>query len=206
MFRRPGREQASGDGPLTLIVGLGNPGARYERTRHNVGFMCLNRLAYRHDLRFHGSKQRAEIARGTISGQGVLLAQPQTFMNDSGLAVGMLARYYHVPSEDIVVIYDDIDLPFGTVRIRARGSSGGHRGIQSIISHLGTSDFPRIKVGIGRGPGEATDYVLSPFSAAQQSELTTLCDQVTDVIEFMLEHGVTAAMNRFNGAATPATR
>ncbi len=184
--------------PQYLIVGLGNPGGRYEKTRHNIGFMCVNRIAQRMGTRFHSSKHRADVSRGSIAGVPVLLAQPQTFMNDSGQAVQRLAAYYHIQPDHILLIYDEIDLPFGRVRIREGGSAGGHRGVQSVIDHLRTSDIPRVRVGIGRGPGEAKNYVLSDFSPSQKQVLTELCDTVADIVERILSDGIIAAMNEYN--------
>jgi PTH1 family peptidyl-tRNA hydrolase len=192
--------------PMKMVVGLGNPGTRYEHTRHNIGFLCLDRLAQRAALRFRSStKHRAKIAHGTIGGSDVLLAKPQTYMNESGRAVSLLARYYRLAPSDIIVVYDDLDLPFGTIRVRARGSSGGHRGMQSIIDHLGTMNVPRVRVGIGRTSTDAIAYVLNPFSPEQERELPALCDRVADVITYILKYGVTAAMNQYNGLPSIST-
>jgi peptidyl-tRNA hydrolase, PTH1 family len=184
--------------PQYLIVGLGNPGGRYEKTRHNIGFMCVNRIAQRMGARFHSSKHRADVSRGSIAGVPVLLAQPQTFMNDSGEAVQRLAAYYHIEPDHIILIYDEIDLPFAKVRIREGGSAGGHRGVQSVIDRLRTSEIPRIRVGVGRGPGEAKNHVLSDFSPSQKQVLSELCDTVADIVERILSDGIIAAMNAYN--------
>lgn len=153
-----------------LIVGLGNPGPRYAKTRHNVGFMAVDELAARYDLSFTRTEQRALTAHGVIEGQRVILAKPQTWMNDSGQAVAPLARFYKIPPEALLVISDHLDLEFGKVRYRFNSSSGGQRGLQSIIQHLGTQAFGQLRLGIGRPPGQMdpADYVLQPFSEAQE--------------------------------------
>lgn len=199
----PFHKEPESGAPRYLIVGLGNPGAGYEKTRHNIGFMSLNRMAQRAGIRFRSSKQRADVARGTIAGVPVLLAQPQTFMNDSGDAVQRVASYYRIPPDRVILIYDEIDLPFGKVRIRERGSAGGHRGVQSVIDHLKTTEIPRIRVGIGRGPGEAKNYVLSEFTASQRQVLPELCDRVADIVEGILSDGITKAMNEYNNQDSP---
>ncbi len=151
---------------FTLIVGLGNPGPRYADHRHNVGFRAVAALAEAHGLAFRRTEHRARTAHGTMEGRRVILAQPQTWMNESGQAVAPLAHFYKIPPERLLVVYDDLDIPLGTLRYRARGSSGGHRGVQSIIRQLGTSDFPRLRLGIGRPPGrmDPAAYVLQPFT------------------------------------------
>src|SRR5947209_2863287 len=139
------------DGPvpepdLRLVVGLGNPGAKYAKTRHNIGYLVADRLAERHGETFRGSKQRADIARVEIGASPVLLARPVTYMNDSGFAVSRLLNYFHIPLDHLLVVSDEMDLPFGTLRIRPGGSSGGHGGLKSIIRELGTSDFARLRI------------------------------------------------------------
>lgn len=156
--------------PWKLIVGLGNPGARYAKTRHNVGFMAVDELAARYGLSFTRTEQRALTAHGVIEGQRVILAKPQTWMNDSGQAVAPLARFYKIPPEALLVISDHLDLEFGKVRYRFNSSSGGQRGLQSIIQHLGTQAFGQLRLGIGRPPGQMDPaaYVLQPFSEEQE--------------------------------------
>ncbi len=151
---------------FTLIVGLGNPGLRYADHRHNIGFRAVEALAEAHGLEFRRTEHRALTAHGTIEGRRVILARPQTWMNESGQAVAPLARFYKIPPARLLVVYDDLDIPLGTLRYRSRGSSGGHRGVQSIIRHLGTSAFPRLRLGIGRPPGrmDPAAYVLQPFA------------------------------------------
>ncbi|WP_026371038.1 aminoacyl-tRNA hydrolase [Kallotenue papyrolyticum] len=188
---------------MFLVVGLGNPGEQYVRNRHNVGFQCLSYLAQRHGLAFNEKQHRARLATGVIRGQRVVLAKPFTYMNDSGLAVAALVRWYKLdPATHLLVIYDDLDLPFGTIRLRPGGSAGGQRGVQSIIQHLGTQQFPRLRVGIGRPPAgwDAKDYVLSNWTRAEEAALPELYARVADAVETVLGEGLAAAMNRFNVA------
>jgi PTH1 family peptidyl-tRNA hydrolase len=156
-----------------LIAGLGNPGPRFADNRHNIGFRAVEELAQAHRLTFSRTEHEAETAHGTIADRRVILAKPQTFMNDSGKAVGPLSRFYKIPPEDVLVIYDDLDIPLGTVRYRQEGSSGGHRGVNSIIQALGTRQFPRLRLGIGRPPGrmDAAAYVLQDFSEEEEPVL-----------------------------------
>jgi len=186
--------------PLTLIVGLGNPGREYADNRHNAGFQCLDRLAAAHGLSFTRRQARARVAQGNIAGRRVLLVKPQTFMNASGEAVGQLARFYKVAPEDVLVVYDDLDLPLGKIRLRPGGGAGGHRGMRSIIQHLGTEDFPRLRLGIGRPPGsmDPVDYVLSDFTADERAEMELTFERAVAAIECFLREGIEAAMNAFN--------
>ncbi len=149
-----------------LVVGLGNPGPRYANNRHNIGFQIIDELAKSHGLYFSKSEHKAKTAHGYIDDQRVILAKPQTWMNDSGWSVSPLARFYKVEPEEILVVYDDLDIPLSAIRFRETGSSGGHRGIQSIIQQQGTDAFPRLRIGIGRPPGRmnAAAYVLQDFS------------------------------------------
>jgi PTH1 family peptidyl-tRNA hydrolase len=187
-----------------LIVGLGNPGRKYAANRHNAGFHCLDRLADAHHLVFDGKRDQAELAMGHIAGRRVILAKPQTYVNGSGEAVGALARFYKIEAGDVLVIYDDLDLPQGTIRLRPQGSSGGHRGIESIIEHLGTREFPRLRVGIGRPPGrmEPKAYVLQDFTAAELEVMEEVYQRAMVAVEALIQEGVKEAMNRFN--ARPA--
>jgi PTH1 family peptidyl-tRNA hydrolase len=184
-----------------LIVGLGNPGPTYARTRHNAGFLCLERLAQRHHLRFGPGRARSELASGLIRDLPVVLARPQTYMNDSGLAVAALARFYDVALADLIVVYDELDLPFGTIRLRTGGSANGHGGLESVIEHLRGSGVPRLRIGIGRPPGRLPPerYVLSPFTESQWEVLPTILDVAADALEVWLVEGIAAAMNRYNG-------
>jgi len=187
-----------------LIVGLGNPGREYAAHRHNVGFQVVDALAHGHKLAFSGRKGLARVAQGEIGGQAVILAKPQTFMNLSGKSVGRLSRSLGVPPERILVIYDDLDLPLGRLRLRAEGSSGGHKGIRSIIDVLGTQAFPRLRVGIDRPPGrmDPMDYVLKPFDRDQKPFLAEAVARAAAAVECWLAEGIIAAMDRFNGPAT----
>ena len=153
-----------------LIVGLGNPGPRYARNRHNIGFRAVADLAAAHRLSFSRTEHHALTAHGTLAGRRVIVAQPQTWMNESGKAVAPLAHFYKIPPEHILIIYDDLDIPLGTLRFRPNGSSGGHRGLASIFQHLGTQELPRLRLGIGRPPGrmDAAAYVLQNFSEDEE--------------------------------------
>lgn len=187
--------------PDYLIVGLGNPGPDYARTRHNVGFRCLKLLARRHGLFFDQKKARARLARGKISGRPVALARPYTYMNRSGRAVAGLQRWLRLPPRRILVIYDDLDLPLGTTRLRGEGGSGGHHGMDSIIDKLGTEAFPRLRVGIGR-PEDAgedpVDYVLQPFQPAEEAIIEPALERAADAVECFLAEGLVPAMSRYN--------
>jgi PTH1 family peptidyl-tRNA hydrolase len=183
-----------------LIVGLGNPGPRYAANRHNVGFRCIERLAVAHGLVFDKRQKRARVSLGTVQGRRVVLARPQTFMNESGRAVVPLARFYQVPLERLLVVYDDLDLSLGVVRLRPEGGSGGHKGIQSIIEHLGGQDFSRLRLGIGRPPGrmDPAAYVLQDFSADEEPLVEEMLERAVAAMETWLCEGVEAAMNRHN--------
>ncbi len=186
---------------LYLIVGLGNPGRQYEKTRHNVGWRVLDELARRYDLRFDKSERKALTASGTIKGRRVLLAKPQTYMNLSGEAVRDLVVFYKIPVERIVVISDDLDLPLGTLRLRASGSAGGQGGLKNIIQHLGTQNFNRVRFGIGRPPGkmQARDYVLQAFSGDDDILANEVADKAANAVEMWLTEGIVAAMSHYNG-------
>ena len=186
---------------MYLIVGLGNPGEQYAKNRHNVGFQCVKYLADRHGLRFSEKHGKARVAGGLIAGQRVVLAKPFTYMNLSGQAVAPLVRWHRLDVRgELLVIYDDLDLPFGTLRLRAAGSAGGQNGMKSIIEQLGTQEFPRLRVGIGRPPagGDARDKVLSNWSRAEAEQLPALYARVADAVELFVAEGIVAAMNRFN--------
>lgn len=191
-------------GSISLIVGLGNPGPEYANTRHNVGFRCIDALADRHNLRFEDKKRaKARIALGRIGEHRVLLAKPQTYMNLSGSAVQGLLTFYRIPPTQMIVVYDDLDLPVGTLRIRPKGGSGGHRGLSDIIQRLGTQNFPRIRVGIGR-PESGMDpaaYVLLPFRQQEEPLIQEAITRVLQAIETWLNEGIDPAMNRYNGSA-----
>ncbi len=184
-----------------LIAGLGNPGRRYAHNRHNVGYLCLDRLAKVHQLAFDKRQSQALLAFGQIEGRSVILLKPTTFMNESGRAVAAASRFYKVPNERLLVIYDELDLPQGSVRVRAKGGSGGHGGMRSIIACLGDQDFPRVRVGIGRPPGrmEPSDYVLQDFNDNEVPLFDEIVDWVVRTVECWLADGIEIAMTRFNG-------
>ena len=183
-----------------LVAGLGNPGPRYATNRHNVGFRCLELLAARHELAFDKRQKRAVITSGAIRTRRIILAKPQTFMNESGRAVVPLARFYKVQPERLMVVYDDLDLPLGTIRLRPEGGSGGHKGMRSIIEQIGTQAFPRLRIGIGRPPGrmDPAAYVLQDFSTEEESLLEETLEHAVVAIEAWLSEGVEVAMNRYN--------
>jgi len=191
---------SSGNGDRSLIVGLGNPGRKYQENRHNIGFMAINRLAEKHSIDLTRVQNKAVIGSGQIDGHAVILAKPQTFMNKSGDAVGPLAKYYKIEPSAILVVYDELDLPLGTLRLREAGGSGGHNGMKSIIQHLG-NDFPRLRLGIGRPPGRMPPaaYVLQDFSAGERPIVDDLLDNAVQAIETFLAEGIDLAMTRHNG-------
>jgi PTH1 family peptidyl-tRNA hydrolase len=185
---------------VRLIVGLGNPGRRYEDSRHNVGFRCLDELARRLGIGLSRRAFEAQVGSGLLGNGRVLLAKPQTYMNLSGESVVPLLRYYGLGPADLVVVFDDMDLPFGKLRVRERGSSGGHRGMTSIISTLGTDEFPRVRIGIGRPPGDdAAGFVLGRFGPGEQTALAEVIARAADAVESIVREGTAAAMNRHNG-------
>ncbi|MGI9860994.1 aminoacyl-tRNA hydrolase [Moorella naiadis] len=184
-----------------MVVGLGNPGRRYEATRHNAGFMAIDLLADDLGISLDRNREQAIIGRGLVGNNRVLLVKPQTYMNNSGQAVAPLARWYGIAPEAILVIHDDLDLTPGRLRLRPGGSSGGHRGLQSIMMHLGTTNIPRLKIGIGRpAAGEdVVDYVLQPFSQNDWELVRPVLLKAAEAARFLLEGGdMEEAMNRFN--------
>ena len=189
---------------MKLIVGLGNPGIEYQFTPHNMGFLAVDRIAEGCGVRVNNRHCRAQTARTRIAGHEVVLAKPETFMNLSGASVAELVREYEAkPEEDLVLLYDELDLPFGTLRVRPRGRSAGHNGVQSIIGALGTQEFTRIRLGIGpdHPVGDGARYVLSQFKRAQLEVVSEVLDQASDAVGVILADGVQAAMNRFNRKA-----
>lgn len=184
---------------MRIIVGLGNPGRAYAHTRHNVGFDVLDVFAKKHKVRILSRQCRALVGSYDFLGEQILLVKPQTFMNESGTAVSCLVRKYHLEPDDILVVYDDMDLPLGRIRIRPKGSSGGHKGMNSIIHHLGSSDFPRIRVGIGR-QGEAINHVLSRFNRKDRAIMDDAIQSAADALDMILNEGIEAAMNVHNKA------
>ncbi len=198
--RHLGREQGAGDlVSHKLIVGLGNPGIRYAQSRHNAGFLVLDLLAEKHHLSFTRRRFDALLAEGEIAGARVLLCKPQTFMNLSGKAVGKVSSFYRIPSHDIIVCYDDLDLPLGRIRLKPRGSAGGHHGMESTIAALGHSDFARLRVGIGRpATKEDISHVLGSFSDEEGQTVQDTIDRAVEALEIWLREGIEKAMNEFN--------
>lgn len=180
-----------------MIVGLGNPGREYAHTRHNVGFDIIDLLAKRRKVRILGRQSKGLVGSFEHYGEQILLVKPQTFMNESGQTVGGIARKHGLSPDDILVVYDDMDLPLGKIRIRMRGSSGGHKGMKSIIAHLHSEDFPRVRVGIGRA-GEAIDHVLSRFNRKDRAIMDVTLEQAAEALNMILEEGIEAAANLYN--------
>jgi PTH1 family peptidyl-tRNA hydrolase len=189
---------------VTLIVGLGNPGDKYARNRHNIGFMCVDHLARSNGIRLNKKEGQARTGSGEVSGKQVILAQPQTFVNRSGLAVSQLVRKYQVTRNRLIVIHDDLDLPSGKIRIRQGGSSAGHRGVMSIADSLGGSNFTRIRVGIGRPDvtadkdAEVVDYVLGDLTPGEERTFEEVIPRVSDAVQSLLTEGLDATMKMFN--------
>jgi PTH1 family peptidyl-tRNA hydrolase len=205
---------------VRIIAGLGNPGPQYEVTRHNAGFLVVDALADRHRLRFGPQKWNAETARGRIEGEEVLLAKPLTYMNLSGRSLAPMAAFFKVAPHDLIVVHDDLDLPLGRLQVRERGGDGGHNGLRSIIAELGTRDFPRVRVGIGRPArpaapepdrvpaqaprGAVVDHVLTPFGEEETAEVERVITRACEAIETCLRDGIAQAMNRYNQLLAPA--
>jgi PTH1 family peptidyl-tRNA hydrolase len=184
-----------------LLVGLGNPGREYRITRHNVGFMTIDILGQSLNLRMTRLQSKALVATGMCAGNKIILAKPQTFMNLSGQPVSSLVRFYKMPVEHLLVILDDIDLPVGTLRMRSGGGSAGHKGLTSIIQSLGTQEFPRLRIGVGRPPGQkgGADYVLKDIPPDEQDFFRLALEKAAQAARIYLSLGIDAAMNQFNG-------
>lgn len=185
-----------------MLVGLGNPGKQYEHTRHNVGFRTIDLLAEQLHIKVNRAKFSALTCLTDIAGQKVLFVKPQTFMNLSGLAIAQAAKYYKIPPQRIIVIFDDISLSVGRIRVRPDGSAGGHNGIKSAIFELKSLEFPRVKIGVGAKPHpdyDLADWVLSSFSAQEEKQLAPAISHAAEAALHILKHGTTDAMNRFNG-------
>ena len=185
-----------------LIIGLGNPGREYRDTRHNFGFMLIDRIAVRLNARGMKMQSKAIVMDTRYEDKKLILAKPQTYMNLSGQSVQGLAHFYKIPNENLIVVSDDLDLPFGTIRIRGTGGPGGQRGLGSIIEKLGTKDVPRLRLGIGRPPGrmDPAAYVLQNFSKDDMKELSGVLDRGADAVFAFVDHGLNKAMNDFNGS------
>lgn len=202
IFKQIETKSADPTGPIEwMIVGLGNPGKEYENTRHNAGFITVSLLAERCGVKINKSKFKALIAETAISNKRVLLMMPQTYMNNSGEAVAEAASFYKLPAERILVISDDISLDVGKVRIRRKGSHGGQNGLKSIVQHLGSSDFPRVKIGIGQKPHPDYDlaaWVLSSFNAEERKQINDAAEHAADACRLIIDGKTDEAMNRFN--------
>ena len=191
---------------MRLIAGLGNPGRGYAHNRHNVGFICLNHFAKTHGIRFDSKQGRARIGTGEVAGDKVVLARPQTYMNQSGQSVSLLVRKFDISLDNLIVIHDDLDLPLGKIRLRYNGSSGGHKGVDSIVSELGSQEFTRIRVGIGRpttdsleiGEDDVIAYVLGDFTPDQEHTIAEVIPKVSEALLCLLTEGLTIAMNKYN--------
>jgi PTH1 family peptidyl-tRNA hydrolase len=194
---------------MKLIVGLGNPGLQYAPTRHNSGFRVVDRLAGQFGWSWQRTRERALVAQGNLDGDKVVLIKPQTYMNDSGMAVSAFVRFFKLPTSDLLVICDDLDLPVGRVRLREQGSAGGQRGVHSIITHLGTNAFARLRVGIGRPtePRQAViDYVLGIPPAEERAALGEAEARAAEAALVWAREGAQAVMNRFNGDSGPISQ
>ena len=195
-----GKNRAAG--PEWLVVGLGNPGEKYENTRHNVGFLTVDQLADRANVPVQKLKHRALTNTAEVGGVLVLLMKPVTYMNLSGEAVGEAARFYKLPPERVLVISDDVSLPIGRLRVRRGGSAGGHNGLKSIIQHLGTDQFPRLRLGVGEKPHpdyDLADWVLGKFAGEDKKAMEAAVQRAADAVECLIQDGPDKAMNRFNG-------
>lgn len=185
---------------MKIIVGLGNPGAKYAGTRHNVGFSVIDELAERYNIKADTKKHKALVGKGVYEGEKLILAMPQTFMNLSGESVREIMDFYKCTPEDLIVVYDDIDLAVGRIRVRERGSAGGHNGMKNIIQHVGSQDFVRVRVGIGSKPAnmELADYVLSRFGKNELEDIRHSCTLACDAITTIITDSAVTAMNRYN--------
>lgn len=197
--RQPQVDPANMGSDRYLIVGLGNPGRKYQNNRHNIGFLAVDRLAAKHGISLNSTRNQAIVGNGRIQDRAVVLAKPQTFMNRSGDSVGPLAKFYKIPPQNVLVIYDELDLPFGAIRLREQGSAGGHNGMKSIINHLG-QEFPRMRLGIGRPPGrmDPAAWVLQDFGNGEQPLLDEVLAEALQAVETFLTGGIQLAMSRHN--------
>lgn len=203
LFHRKIMEPAqSSETPIFMLVGLGNPGREYRDNRHNVGFMIIDRLAASLEVKMTRVQNRALTGSGAINGARVVLVKPQTYMNLSGESAAALMRFYKVPHEHLMVIHDDIDLPFGVLRLRPGGGSAGQKGVQSIIDRIGSQDFPRLRFGVSRPAGShgGAGYVLQNFTRDEQNELPLLLDAAAGAARLFVTDGLDSAMNRYNGS------
>ena len=192
--------------PMHLIVGLGNPGADYAKTRHNAGFLLVEKLADKWKSGWKAERKfQARVSRAECAGKKVLLAEPQTFMNLSGESVGALAKFYQLPLEKILVVVDDADLPLGEIRLRPSGGTGGHHGLESVTQHLGSREYARLRIGIGRQDEarQITGHVLGKFNSEEHARLEKVLERAAGQLECWIEAGIQKAMSQFNGAISP---
>jgi PTH1 family peptidyl-tRNA hydrolase len=192
---------------MYLVIGLGNPGQHYTKNRHNIGFRLVDYLSDKYNISLKRNECRSAVGRGNIGDDEVMLAKPKTYMNNSGVAVSRLLQKFSISPAQFIVVYDDLDLPLGQMRLRSRGSAGGHKGIKSIIGEIGTSDFKRIKIGIGRPDTgkperaleeEIVNYVLSDFTTVEEEKVKTVIATAADALQNLLQEGIQSAMNKFN--------
>jgi peptidyl-tRNA hydrolase, PTH1 family len=185
-----------------LVIGLGNPGREYRDTRHNIGFMVIDQLCKVIGISMTRVQSRSLVATGSLEGQKIVLAKPQTFMNLSGQAVGGLVRFYKTPLEQMIILHDDLDIPLGTLRLRPGGGSAGQKGMESIIQQLGTQNFARLRLGIGRPPGQMdpSTYVLQHFTTAEREVLNEVLDRAVAAVRTFVHEGLNTAMNQYNGS------
>jgi len=193
-------EDLPGAGEQILLAGLGNPGPQYAGNRHNVGFMVLNELAARVGGKFKAHKSGAEVLEGRLAGRRVVLAKPRSFMNLSGGPVAGASRFYKIPADGVVVVHDELDLPFGALKMKLGGGDNGHNGLRSITKSLSTKDYYRVRFGVGRPPGrqDPADYVLKDFSTVERKELALEVDRCADAVEALISTGLAAAQNAFH--------
>ncbi|MHB8091450.1 MAG: aminoacyl-tRNA hydrolase [Syntrophales bacterium] len=185
---------------MKLVVGLGNPGLKYKNSRHNAGFMILERFSDLHDIFINQSLFNAETGKGKIDGETAILAKPQTFMNLSGVSVSKLADYFKITADDLIVVHDDMDLPFQTIRLKSGGGHGGHKGLLSLMEHMGSSDFIRVRFGIGRPVRKSMveGYVLEHFSSAESESLFEAINRAAEALHDILVSGIQTAMQKYN--------
>ncbi|HSV64938.1 MAG TPA: aminoacyl-tRNA hydrolase [Mycobacteriales bacterium] len=192
---------------LSLVIGLGNPGTAYAGNRHNAGFMVLDLLAERADGRFRSHRSRTDVLEGRLAGLRVVLAKPRSYMNESGGPVKAVCDFYKITPDRLTVVYDELDLPYGTLRLKYGGGDNGHNGLRSVTRALGTRDYYRVRFGIGRPPGrqDPADYVLKDFSTAERKDLPVLVDRAADAVEALLRTGLEATQNVYH-AGSPASQ
>lgn len=199
MFGFKKKEEAAESG-MYLIAGLGNPGAKYEHTRHNAGFDALDVLIERYDIPGNGRKFSGMFGKATVDGHKVIAVKPLTYMNNSGECIAPLAKYFKIPADHVIVLYDDIELDPGFIRVRAKGSAGGHNGMKSIIKCLGTQEFPRVRIGVGKKPpeGDLVAHVLGRFSKDDQSKVNEAMEHAVEAVKLIMDGAMDEAMNRYN--------